>query len=85
MHSADNADMKRNTTLTLDASLLREARALAAEQNRSISKMLAERLKQIVRGRRTYSRARKRALARLRKGLDLRWAALRSRDDLHER
>ncbi|MFY9854764.1 MAG: DUF6364 family protein [Terracidiphilus sp.] len=50
--------MKRNTTLTLDASLLREARALAAEQNRSISKMLAERLKQIVRGRRTYSRAR---------------------------
>ena len=38
-----------------------------------------------VRERKTYERARKRALARLREGLDLRWTPPRSRDELHER
>jgi len=42
-------------------------------------------LEQIVRERKTYERARKRALARLREGLDLRWTPPRSRDELHER
>jgi hypothetical protein len=35
--------------------------------------------------RKTYRRARKRALARLREGMDLRWTAPRSRDQLRER
>jgi hypothetical protein len=47
--------------------------------------MLAARLEQIVRERKTYHRARTRALARLREGMDLRWTPPRSRDELHER
>ena len=77
--------MKTNITLKLDADLLREARILAAEEDTSISAMLAARLEQIVRARQTYHRARRRALARLRAGMDLHWVPPRSRDELHER
>ena len=77
--------MKTNITLKLDATLLREVRILAAEQDTSISALLAARLEEIVRQRKTYDRARKRALARLREGLDMRWTPPRSRDELHER
>lgn len=77
--------MKSNITLKLDSDLLREIRILAAEQGTSISAMLAARLEQLVRERKTYERARKRAVARLRKGLDIDWTPPRSRDELHER
>ena len=77
--------MKTNITLKLDAALLREIRVLAAEEGTSISALLAARLEQIVSERKTYERARKRALARLREGLDLQWTPPRSRDELHER
>jgi len=77
--------MKTNITLKLDATLLREVRILAAEQDTSISALLAARLEEIVRQRKTYDRARKRALARLREGLDMQWTPPRSRDELHER
>ena len=40
--------MKTNITLKLDAELLREARVLAAEEDTSISAMLAAKLEQIV-------------------------------------
>lgn len=77
--------MKANITLKLDANLLREARILAAEEGTSISAMLAERIEQIVRERKAYDRARRRALARLREGFVLNWTPPRSRDELHER
>jgi hypothetical protein len=77
--------MKTNITLKLDAELLKEIRVLAAEQGTSISALLAERLEQIVRERKMYDRARRRALARLRQGLDLRWKKPSSREELHER
>ena len=77
--------MKTNITLKLDADLLREARILAAEEGTSISALLAARLEKIVRQRRAYDHARRRALARLREGFDLGWTRPRSRDELHER
>jgi hypothetical protein len=77
--------MKTNITLKLDADLLREARILAAEEDTSISAMLAARLEQLVRERKTYNSARQRALTRLREGMDLRWTPPDSREDLHER
>jgi len=77
--------MKTNITLKLDADLLRQARILAAEEDTSISAMLAARLEQLVRDRQTYQRARKRSLARLRQGMDLRWTPPQSRDEIHER
>jgi len=77
--------MKTNITLKLDADLLREARVLAAEEGRSVSALLSERVEALVRERKAFDRARRRALGRLREGLDLRWTPPRSRDDLHER
>ena len=77
--------MKTNVTLKLDADLLREARVLAAEEGRSISALLTHRLEALVRERRAFDRARRRALARLREGLDLDWAPPKSRGELHER
>ena len=77
--------MKMNVTLKLDADLLREARVLAAEEGRSISALLTERLEALVRERKTFEKARRRALARLRDGFDLRWTPPATRDELHER
>ena len=77
--------MKTNITLKLDASLLREIRILAAEEGTSISALLAARLEQIVRERKSYDRSRRRALARLREGMNLGWTPPRSRDELYER
>lgn len=77
--------MKTNVTLKLDADLLREARVIAAAEGRSVSGLLAERLEAMVRERKAFDRARRRALARLREGLDLRWTPPASRDELHER
>lgn len=77
--------MKTNVTLKLDADLLREARVVAAEEGRSVSALLADRLEAIVRERKAFDNARRRALARLREGLDLQWTPPESRDELHER
>jgi len=77
--------MKTNVTLKIEAELLREARVLAAEEGTSISALLAARLQQAVRERKGYQQARRRALARLRRGFDLQWTPPSSRDELHER
>ena len=76
---------KTNVTLKIEADLLKQARLLAAEEGTSISALLAGRLEQEVRERKGYHQARRRALARLRTGFNLRWAPPRSRDELHER
>ncbi|MGH9582483.1 MAG: hypothetical protein ACRD4O_06060 [Bryobacteraceae bacterium] len=72
--------MKTNITLKLDADLLREARVLAAEEGSSVSALLTERLEAIIRERKAFDQARRRALSRLRKGLDLRWTPLQARE-----
>jgi hypothetical protein len=77
--------MKTNLTLKLDADLVREARVLAAEEGTSVSRLLGDRLEQLVRHRKAYNRARRRALARLRRRFDLGWTPPRSRQELHER
>ena len=77
--------MKTNVTLKLDADLRREARVIAAEEGRSVSALLTDRLEALVRERKAFERVRRRALACLREGLDLRWTPPRSRDELHER
>jgi len=77
--------MKTNITLKLDADLLREARIMAANEGTSISALLAERLEKMVRERKDYDTARRRALALMREGFDLGWTPPRSREELHER
>jgi hypothetical protein len=76
---------KTNITLKLDADLLREARVIAAEEGRSVNALVTERLESLVRERKAYDKAQRRALARLHRGLDLKWTPPRSRDELHER
>ena len=77
--------MKTNVTLKLDASLLRDVRMMAASEGSSISALLTARLEKMVRERKGYDVARRRALARMKRGFDLRWTPPRSRDELHER
>lgn len=77
--------MKTNLTLKLDAALLREIRIIAAEEGVSISSLLAKRLEEAVRERKAYDKARRRALARLEKGMDLGWTPVKSREEMHER
>ena len=77
--------MKRKVTVKLDADLVREVRILSAEEGASTSVLLTACLEKIVRERAAYERARKRALARLRRGFDLQWRPPSSRDKLHER
>jgi hypothetical protein len=77
--------MKTNITLKIDQDLLREVRVFAAEEGSSVSALLSARLEEAVRERKKFNQARKRALARLKTGFDLRWTPSRSRDELHER
>jgi hypothetical protein len=72
--------MKASIKLKLDATLLREIQELAAAEGTSVRALLTASLEQFVRERKTYECARKRALARLREGLDLQRAPARSRD-----
>jgi Family of unknown function (DUF6364) len=77
--------MTTNITLKLDSALLRQVKVLAAQEGTSISAMLTAQLQQLVRQRTSYERARKRAVARLRQGMNLHWTPPRSRDEWHER
>ncbi len=76
--------MKTSITVKLDAGVLQEARILAAEEGISLSRWLAAKLEELVRERKAFDRARRRALARLRKGLDLGWTPPASRDEVHQ-
>ena len=77
--------MKLNLTLKLDEETIREARILAAEQNTSISALVAAQIEKLARERKDYESAKKRAVERMRKGFDLGWTPPKSRDELHER
>lgn len=76
---------KTNLTLSLDEGLVREAKVLAARQGTSVSRFLSERLEELVRSDRAYERARRRAVARLQRGMHLGFEPPKSRDELHER
>lgn len=77
----------RNITLALPDQLIREAKLLAAEEEASISAIVAGLLRDKVRQRRGFAAARRRQLARLDRPPDLGTGgrATWRRDDLHER
>jgi hypothetical protein len=76
---------RTNVTLSVDTELLREARILAAQEGTSVSRLLADRLEELIRRHKDYETAKRRALARLRKGYRLESSPAPSRDALHER
>jgi predicted transcriptional regulator len=77
--------MKTNITLKLDRDLLRKVRVLAAEKDTSVSGLLAEQLEKAVLERDGYERAKKRALARMKRASHLGYTPPASRDEFYER
>jgi len=76
---------KTNITLKLDRELLREAKVVAAKRDTSVSALVTTQLEELVRNESGYDAARKRAIARMKKGLDLGWRKPASRDELYDR
>ena len=78
---------KQNVTLSIPKALLKQAKIMAASQDKSLSQFLRESLEEKVREKAEYGRARKRQLRLLKKGLDLgtKGRARTTRDDLHAR
>ena len=78
---------RQNVTLSVSKSLLRKAKVVAAQEEKSLSELIREALERKVSQSSGYQRARQRHTALLRKGLALgtqgHWRI--SRDELHER
>jgi hypothetical protein len=77
--------MKQNITISVEKSLLRKARALAAQRGASISAMLAQELLRIADRESEYALARRRALARLSAPFHLGGRQRLPREALHDR
>ena len=78
---------KQNVTLSIPRSLLKQAKIIAASQDKSLSQLMRESLLEKVREEADYDKARKRQLRLLAKGLDLGTGGQVkiSRDELHAR
>jgi hypothetical protein len=76
---------KTNITLKIDTQLLKKIKVLAAQEDTSISALMAALLEERVKRYPDVERAKDRALARLREGYDLGFTPPLSRDELHER
>lgn len=77
--------MKQNITVSMDSSLLKQAKVLAARRKISISRLLAEDLRQQVQAARDFARARRQALALLDRKFALGGKRVTDRDSLHDR
>ena len=78
---------KQNVTLSIPRQLLKQAKIIAAIQDKSLSQLMRESLEEKVREEADYNKARKRQLRLLEEGLDLgtRGQVKTSRDELHVR
>ena len=85
MEGEDRHMPKQNITLSLDKDLIRQARQLSARKSTSVSKLLSEELERLVRDHEQYERAKRRALATMKKGFRMGGRITASRDELHDR
>lgn len=74
-----------NITIKIDSGLAHEARVLAARRGTSLSRLVAEQLRQLVLEEQRYAAAKQSALTRLQEGFDMDWDKPESRDELHAR
>ena len=81
---ATETTAKANLTIKLDKTLLRQVRILAAEQDTSISALVAAKMEEAVRERNQYDQAKQRGLGVLENGFDL-GASAPTREEIHER
>ena len=77
--------MKQNITLAVEKSLLKRARALAAQRGASVSAILAQELLKIVERENAYDQAKERALTRLHSPFHLGGGKRPPRESLHDR
>ena len=77
--------MKQNITISVEKSLLRKARAVAAQRGASVSAMLAHELLNIADRESAWDQARHRALARLAAPFHLGGGKRVPREALHDR
>jgi metal-responsive CopG/Arc/MetJ family transcriptional regulator len=78
---------RQNVTLSLPKALLKKAKTIAAQQEKSLSELLRESIEEKVRESSGFKKARKRQLQLLRNGIDLgtEGKLTATREDLHER
>jgi hypothetical protein len=75
---------KHNITIAIDPALLKKARVVAASRGQSVSALLADELRRLVRTDAHYTAARKRAVGLFATPLPLGGRPLK-REELHER
>jgi uncharacterized protein YigA (DUF484 family) len=76
---------KQNVTVSLSPETIRKARILAARRSTSISGLLAEQIEALTGEEEAYQKAKRSAIALLKKGFHLGGVITASRDELHER
>ncbi|MHB8742015.1 MAG: DUF6364 family protein [Sulfuricaulis sp.] len=77
--------MKKNITLRLDRDLLRKVKIIAASRETSVSRLLSDKLEEIIYQGEQYERARRAAFADLDEGFHFGGKRISSRDVLYER
>ena len=77
--------MKRNLTIQLDESTIRDAKIIAAKQSMSLSRLVSEEIRKATAKESSYEKAKRSALARLKQGYDLGGGKIPDREELHER
>jgi ribosomal protein S3 len=84
-HTAEaGSSTKVNLTVKLDKHVAKQIRILAAQRGTSISKLVAELIREKAEKRDDYEKAKKRALAQLEKGIPFEGPML-TREQMHER
>lgn len=79
--------MKRNLTLSLPKSLLKRAKVMAAQEDKSLSELIREAMEEKIRGDTGYRKAKERQVRLLKMGLDLgtKGHVTISREEVHAR
>ena len=77
--------LKRNITISLEENLFEKAKLVAAKKDRSVSRLLTDQLLKVIMEEDHYEVAKRRAVARLKKGVHLGERILATREELHER
>ncbi len=77
--------MKQNITLSIEKELIKKGKVLAARKEISVSKMMANMLRDVVYQHERYEASKRSALEIMKKGMHLGGRINWKREDLHER
>ena len=77
--------MKRNLTVQLDESTIKDAKIIAAKRSMSLSGLISDEIRRLALREASYERTKASALARLTKGFDLGGGNMPSREEIHKR